>query len=518
MRSTDSFGHHHAHIGIILLSVLIGAALATVVIYHPRAGAVAVAAGPSNNGVAGTGGAKAVEQAYEAVADRVLPTVVSISVETRGTGDTEQLDQFFKDNPFFEPFFKERPNQKSAPRGYSMGSGWIYREDGYIVTNAHVVRDAEKLTVKLHDKANDGREYPATLVASDPKTELAVIKVNAGRRLPTLTLGDSTGARVGQMVFAVGAPFSLDQTFTQGVISAKGRFLPGQSEFIRIGDILQTDAPINPGNSGGPLVNLDGEVLGINVAIATGGMSRGNVGIGFAVSGDTAKIVVPQLIAKKKVARGWLGINIGDLNDNMRDFYGVPAGGVLVEGITEGGPAAASDLKVDDIIVAVNGKKVSDTWDLQKEVANTPPGVTVFLDVVRDKKPVRVGVKLAEMPAKYAGVEASGKPGAAEQGQQASPLGMTVKTVTPEIAKQLGLKAAKGVVVADVDQDGPAAGKLMKNDVITSVDRAPVATVQEFTAAIAAAKRSGRRYVIIGFSHKAGDEWMTSKVDLEPNW
>jgi len=323
-----------------------------------------------------------------------------------------------------------------------MGSGWIYREDGYIVTNAHVVRDEVKLTVRLHDKLGDENEYPAQLIASDPKTELAVIKVDAGRKLPTLKLGNSRDLKVGQFAMAVGAPFGLDQTFTSGVISAKGRFLPGQSDYIRIGDIIQTDASINPGNSGGPLVDLDGNVVGVNVAIASSGPVAGNVGIGFAIPADTATDVIPQLIENKKVARGWLGISIGDMTDNMRDFYGVPDGGVLVQGIRPDGPAANTDLKVDDVIVAVNGQKATDTWELQKTVSSVRPGGEVTLDVVRDKKPLQVKIKLAEMPAKYTGLEEPqpGKP-AGKQPEavvEGKALGITVKALNKDVATQMG--------------------------------------------------------------------------------
>jgi serine protease Do len=527
MHTSGSLVNRHSHITIILLSVIVGALLAALVIYYPKVHTPADAQTQVTG--AGTGIMKELDAAFTGVADRTTPAVVSISVETVGGapsmgGDEEGADpgDLFN-NPFFEPFFKEfrgggagkGEKPKVQPRGHSLGSGWVYREDGYIVTNSHVIRNADKITVRLHDVEGDETEYPAKLVGSDPKTELAVIKVDVNRKLPTLKLGSSKDTKVGQWVMAVGAPFQLEQTVTVGVISAKGRFLPGQSKYIRIGDIIQTDASINPGNSGGPLVNMNGDVVGINVAIVSSGITPGNVGIGFAIPADTARYVVEELVQNKKVARGWLGITIGDLDDNMKDFYGAPEGGALVEGINKDGPAVNSDLKVDDVIVAVDGEKVKDTWDLQKAVSVRRPGVDVTLSVVRDKKTVEVKVKLGEMPAKYAGLEEEKQEPAVAQ---SSPLGIKVEDLTAETARQLGIERKTGVFVRSVNPDGPAAQRLQSGDIITRVNRTVVNSVAEYNKAIEEAKNAKATYVIVGYERQADGEIVSGRASVSPRW
>ncbi|NSW54652.1 MAG: Do family serine endopeptidase [Armatimonadetes bacterium] len=523
---TVSTVNRHSHITIILLSVLVGAVLTGLVLYYPRAhspvGAQEVTQVPDS--------VQDLEDAFVAVADATLPAVVSINVETSGpTGNVDEFEEFFKDNPFFEPFFRDREEGREGgktpkrprrqPRGMSMGSGWIYSEDGYIVTNSHVVRDAVKITVKLHDKDNEDKEYPAELVGNDPKTELAVIKVDAGRKLPTVKLGKSADLKVGQWVMAVGAPFSLEQTATVGIVSAKGRFLPGQDpRYMRIGDIIQTDAAINPGNSGGPLVNMRGEVIGINVAIVSNGFAApGNVGIGFAIPADTAARVIPALIKDKKVARGWLGISISELDENAQDFFGVPDGGVLVEDVNPGGPAAKSDLKIRDVIVAVNGQRVRSTWELQKTISDTPPGEKVVLDVIREKRPAQVEVVLGEMPAKYTGLETSGET-PAEVTPEVSALGIVVEPLTNEAIEALQCPAKSGVVVADVDPEGPALGRLEKGDIITAINNTKVDNPEEYRKALEEAKGSGKKYVMVFIERRVDDEWTRRSVSVEPEW
>jgi serine protease Do len=282
------------------------------------------------------------------------------------------------------------------PRG-GLGSGWVYSEDGYIVTNAHVVKDATDIRVRLYDRDGDDRQYEAKLIGTDPRTELALLKIDAGRKLPTLGVGDSHALQVGEWVMAVGSPFELDQTVTVGVVSAKGRMLGSGDPRFQMGDIIQTDASINPGNSGGPLVDLDGRVIGVNVAILSGG-APGNVGIGFAIPAATVERVIPQLKADGKIVRGWLGITIRDLNGNLRDAYKVPDGGALVETMRGDSPAKAGGLREEDVIVGVNGEAVKDSWALQQAVANHRPGEELKLDVVRGGKHEEVRVKLGDIP------------------------------------------------------------------------------------------------------------------------
>jgi len=301
---------------------------------------------------------------------------------------------------------------------------------------------------------------------------------------------------------------------TVGVISAKSRFLPGTREYIRRGDIIQTDAAINPGNSGGPLVNLRGEVIGINVAYRPGQFG-GNAGIGFAIPSNTAKTVVPELIQNKKVARGWLGVEIDDLSPAQREFFGAPDGGAWVGKITPDSPAAASDLKVEDIIVAVNDTPIPDTWTLQKVIGSFRPGTKVTLTVVRNKQQHKVEVTLGEMPAKYAGLEP-----ATPDSQVAAdwPLGIKVADLTPQLAQQFGIKRQQGVVVQRVDEAGPAAGKLIPGLVILKVNGQEVNNVAEYRAQMDKAKKEGVKTIILHVEQETEEGATVSLVDLDADW
>jgi serine protease Do len=512
----ESFAHRHSHLIIILLAGVLGALLALLAIYGFRghmAQAPVFAQGDA-------GAAVAVEKAFVDVAARTLPAVVNISAERVSREKAQpELPDLFKDFPFDFKFGPETPKGGKPPaeRGQSLGSGWVYSPDGYIVTNYHVVQGGTNIKVTLYDDPKDDRQYPAKVIGADPRTELAVIKIDAPRKLPTLSLGDSEAVKVGQWTMAVGAPFGLQQTVTVGVVSAKGRFIPGQSKFIRIGDVIQTDAAINPGNSGGPLCGVGGQVMGINVAIVSPGMVPGNVGIGFAIPANTAKDVIPQLIKSGKVARGWLGITIEDLTPNMRDFYGAPDGGALVTGIQPEAPAAQSQLKEDDVIVAVDGQKIRDTWELQKHVAERKPGTELALDILRGKKPMQVKLKLGEMPGKYTGLEGGGKPGAPESASTA--LGLRVAAITPDVAKGLDLPRKLGVVVLNVDTQSPAYGQIQRGDVIIKINDAAVTTVDDYAKAVAKAEKDRAKFLIFRLERKGEEgETMTIVADIPTQW
>ncbi len=540
MSLENLWGHRHSHIIIILLSVIAGAAIAGVVIYYPRvepAVTLPVTAQPLTT----------LEEGFVAVAERARPAVVNISaerVEKRRLPTLPDFEEFFRQFPwpFGEPEGREgeekkpyryefrwpfgQPEQPEGKekepefkefRGRSLGSGWIYSADGYIVTNAHVVEGASDIKVQFYDVENDDRKYPANLIATDPKTELAVIKVEVNRKLPALSLGSSKDAKVGEWVIAVGSPLGLQQTVTAGIISAKGRTLPGTSKYIRLGDIIQTDAAINFGNSGGPLVNLQGEVVGINVAIAAQAPRpmAGNIGIGFSIASDTAKEVVPQLIKQKKVTRGWLGISIQELTPNLKDAYGAEYG-VLVSNIQSDSPASKSDLQAEDVIVAVDGEKVENTWDLQKAVMSKQPGTLVTLDVIRNKQPKQVKVKLGEMPGKYAGLE---QPQEETEPATKQALGLTVGELTSQIAEDLHLPAdTEGVVAMEVDAGGPAAESVEKGDIITQINRQPVKSLDDYQQAIEQAKESGKDYVILHLLRMVDGEVHRLIVDIAVNW
>jgi serine protease Do len=518
--------HSHSHIVIILLSFLLGAVATGLVLYYPHAQQAMAT-------VASAQGLDAFDDMFVRVAAKTTPTVVTITADqvVQGGGSSGfDLRDFFKNMPpgFENPFGggddesgsdtpRKPGTQPRAQRRPVLGSGWIYSSDGYIVTNAHVVADTKNIKVKLHDVQNDLKEYPAKIVGTDPKTELAVIKIDAPRKLPTLQLGNSENLRIGQWVMAVGAPFRYEQTVTAGIVSAKGRKLEGESKYVQLGDIIQTDASINPGNSGGPLVDLHGSVVGINVAIAAAGPNPANVGIGFAVPADTAKVIIPQLISKKKVVRGWLGINIKELNENLRDAFGV-SGGVLVDGIRKDGPAAKSDLKIQDVIVAVNGTPVNDTYELQKAIGNSAPGTQVAMDVYRDGKSVKVTVTLGEMPANVAGFgeEKSSPEEAAtpETGPEATALGIKVSGITEAVATKMKLDGTQGVLVTDVAADSPAANRLTAGMVVLQVGRDQVNSPAEFKAAMGKAAGAGKSYILLRVKASQEGEFVTTTMDI----
>ena len=341
----------------------------------------------------------------------------------------------------------------------------------------------------------------------------------AGRPLPTLKVGDSKDLQVGEWVMAVGSPFQLEQTVTAGIVSAKGRFLDHPSAKFRIGDIIQTDASINPGNSGGPLVDLKGEVIGVNVAIVSQTLVPANAGVGFAVPAETIQQVIPTLKAEGRVARGWLGISIRDLNENKRDYYKVPDGGVLVEEVREDGPAKGSDLQSEDVIVSISGEKVTDTWSLQKAVAGHRPGEELTLGVVRAGKPREVKLNLGATPAEYAGyAEPKGKP-AETPAAPNEVLGLSLESITAAIAEEKSLAAKEGVYVKAVEADSEAAEKgLLPNDVILKVNVTETKTADDVTKAIKQAKDNGDKYVIVRIARMTTDgERQVITLDLDPS-
>jgi len=518
MAKKTMFSHRHSHIIIILLSVIVGLGIAAMVMYspaiHERITPPATAQGLGN-----------LQDAFVEVATEVRPAVVNITaerVQKRTMPEIPpQLREFFEQfrGPFGMPEGEPGEGQEIPFKSQSLGSGWIYREDGYIVTNTHVVEGGTDFQVQLFDKEDD-HKYDAKLVGEDPKTDLAVLKINIDRKLPTLSLGSSADARVGQWVMAIGTPFGLDQTVTAGIISAKGRFLPGLSKYIRLGNIIQTDAAINRGNSGGPLVNLRGEVIGINVAIVSSSMAAGNVGIGFAIPSDTARDIIPQLIEHKVVKRGWLGIGLDELTANTKDFYGVEHG-ALVANIQKDSPVADSDLQVEDVIAAVNGQPVKDTWELQQAIGNSPPGTTVELTVVRNKKERTVKVTLGEMPAKYAGLEQpeeAKEERPADDASASTALGVTVRSLINEDRTRLDVRPFRGVIVTDVAVQGPARGKLAKGDLIITVNQVLIKDLNDWDFALQTAQKSDKSYVVLRVLRNVDGEILHSIVDINVEW
>ncbi|MFQ5899428.1 MAG: DegQ family serine endoprotease [Candidatus Methylomirabilia bacterium] len=417
---------------------------------------------------------RALEEAFVAVADRAMPAVVNVSTVPkkgpvpRGPEFEKRFREFFGPE-FFERFFPRRP----LPRLRAAGSGLLVDPSGYILTNNHVIENAAEITVQLSDK----RKFTATLIGRDPKSDLAVLRIDAPSPLPVAELGDSDAIRIGEWAIAIGNPFGLDRTVTVGIISATGRTRVGVATYE---SFIQTDASINPGNSGGPLLNLDGQVIGINTAIVAAGQ-----GIGFAIPINMAGKIMRQLIDKGRVVRGWLGIAIQDLTDELASAFGVkPRSGVLVADVMEGSPAADAGLKAGDIITEFAGERIREVTDLQKQVAATPPGERAVLTVMRDKKRSRLTVAVGEMPEEGTVV-------AAAEGKE--DWGLTVTPLTPELAARHELTAKRGVVVTEVEVASPAdkAG-IRPGDAILEINREPVADVEALRAAIAKVKPGQR--------------------------
>lgn len=446
-------------------------------------------AGPSLERRAEMGGAWA--QAAQApsvaeVAQKAMPAVVNISttqkIERRRApfpfpmpdpGPFGEKDPF---EEFFRRFFGDRPPFGGPLR--SLGSGFIISEDGYIITNHHVIREADKITVRLSMLREE--EYQATIVGTDEKTDLALIKIEAKHSLPTLPLGNSTNLRVGDWVIAIGNPFGLEQTVTIGIVSAKGRVIGGPYD-----DFIQTDASINPGNSGGPLLNLAGEVVGVNTAIFSRG--GGNIGIGFAIPIDLAKTVVAQLRETGAVTRAWLGVMIQAVTPELARSFGLQeTRGALVAEVTPGSPAAQVGMQRGDIIVEFNGTAIRDSHELPALVAQSPVGSRAKVTVLRDGKERTFSVTLGELKDQEA---------RAQSGE--SQWGMTVADLSPELARRFQLEQdRKGVVVVDIEPGSPAdTGGLRPGDIIEEVNRQPVSTVKDFTTAVASAK--GRETLLL---------------------
>ncbi|MGD8570581.1 MAG: DegQ family serine endoprotease [Gammaproteobacteria bacterium] len=454
-------------------------------------------------------------KAFASVAKNVSPSVVFVQVESTQKEDIQS--QFFPPlgEDFFRRFFGDPSRQ--PPHGHdgdqqqerhmvSQGSGFVFKsEDGlfadrtYILTNNHVVENADDIKVTFQD----GEEFDAEVKGTDPKSDIAVIEVKKAG-FPALKWADSSKLEVGEWVLAMGNPFGLSHTLTVGVVSAKGRTSLGISDYE---DFIQTDAAINPGNSGGPLVNLDGDVVGVNTAIFS--RSGGSMGVGFAIPSNLAKNIANQLIEKGKVIRGFLGIVIQTLTPDLAKSFGVEQSkGILVAQVSEDSPAAKAGLKQGDVIISYKGKAVSDIGDFRNRVALTVPGSREKLTIIRNGKRREMRVTIGELSkAKTVAQAEAGTP----ESETSSELGITVQTLTPDLAKQFNTKPGEGVVVTDIDQGSIAAmAGIRSGDVILQVDRKPVNSAAEFNRAISKAgedKRvlllvssgDGQRYVVLSW-------------------
>ncbi len=443
-----------------------------------------------------------IRTSYADVVEKTLPAVVRIEAEHKNKPQSSASQSPFP----FDDLFRQVPEMQRPPIERGLGSGVIVSADGTILTNNHVIEGADRITVIL----SNNKSYEARLVGSDRPSDLAVLKIEA-QNMPYLTLGNSDAVRVGDIVLAIGNPLGIGQTVTAGIISAKGRRtgLSYGSSNDSFEDFLQTDAPINRGNSGGALVNLNGELIGINSQILAGGPSGGNIGIGFAIPSNMAKSVMEQLLKDGRVRRGMLGINIQNITDDTAKALDLQdTSGVLVSNVRPGSAAEKAGLKRGDIITAINGEKIEDSNVLRNKVAGTMPGTEIKLTVLRRGQQMELSATLDEYNLDTAANEPSGKDNnPADKGKAGGRLGLSVQSVTPQLAKQLGLDSASGVVVTDVDPTGPAADAgIARGDVILEVNTQPVDSPEAVQEAMA---KSGDKPVLLLVWRKGSTVFMT---------
>lgn len=427
---------------------------------------------------------------FTELAEKVGSAVVNISTTQkikrhRGLPPGMEIPDFPEDSPWgdlFKKFFGDEGGSQEDFNTQSLGSGFIIDESGYVITNNHVVRDAEEIIVRLTDR----REIKAKVVGTDPRSDVALLKIDADN-LPVLKLGDSTGLKVGEWVMAIGSPFGFDNSVSVGVVSAIGRNLPSENYV----PFIQTDVAINPGNSGGPLFNLKGEVIGINSQIYS--RTGGFMGLSFAIPISVAKGVVEQLRAKGHVSRGWLGILIQDVNRELAESFGMkqPKGAAVLK-IMEDSPAASADFKIGDVIIEFNGKSIHRSSDLPLAVGSTPIGKSAKVKVIREGKTITFNVKIGELPseAKLAENKSSAKP------TKANKLGITVENLSAELRRRLDIKK-NGVIVKDVDKGPAASAGIRRGDVILKLNHKDIKDTDQFDKLVRGLKKGQSIPVLI---------------------
>ncbi|PLX95549.1 MAG: peptidase [Desulfuromonas sp.] len=394
------------------------------------------------------------------------PAVVNISTSKTADAHSSMMNQFdSRHRDFFEEFFENFFQGREIPqhKQKSLGSGFIISADGYILTNDHVVDDADEITVQLAG----GKTYPAVIKGIDQKLDLALLKIDSDETLPTVKLGNSEQLEIGEWVMAIGNPFGLEQTVTVGIVSAKGRVI-GAGPYD---NFIQTDASINPGNSGGPLFNTRGEVVGINTAIVAGGQ-----GIGFAIPINAAKNILPQLKETGHVTRGWLGVTIQHVSEELADSFGLEsAEGALVSSVAAGSPADQAGLKRGDIILSLNDQHIASMTDLPRLVAEIPVGETAKVTVFRDGKERDFNVQVGELEDTVQAKKTSNN----------DSLGLSVMEISPELRRRLNIQAEQGVVITAVTPASPAAESgLRPGDVIVEFNNQQITSTQDLTAAL----------------------------------
>lgn len=436
---------------------------------------------------------------FSSVIGPVLPSVVNIS-STKITKQQPNAPGFF-DDPMLRQFFGDQSAPPSAApqmqREFSLGSGVIINPDGYILTNNHVVEGSSDVEVFTQER----QKFKAKVIGTDPRTDVAILKIDASG-LTAVTFGDSSKLKVGDLVFAIGDPFGIGETATTGIVSATGRGLGGAIEQYE--DFIQTDAAINPGNSGGALIDLHGDLIGINTAILAGG-GGGNQGVGFAIPVDMARNVMDQIVEHGKVIRGYLGVSIQAVDPDLAKAFGLPrGGGALVGDVSPDSPAAKAGVQRGDVILELDGQAVNGPNDLSVRISEMPPGSVAHLKIFRNGQPRDLNVTLVENVEKAAGAQTNGPAATAMKGLQ-------VEDLTPQISQQLGLPSStSGVVVTNVDPSSSAAAVgIQQGDVIEEANRKPVHNVNEFEQAIGT---SGNQAVLL-LVNRGGN---TRYVAIEP--
>ncbi|MCF6246986.1 MAG: DegQ family serine endoprotease [Desulfobacula sp.] len=404
---------------------------------------------------------------FSELAQKAKPGVVNIRTTKTIEGGGRVYRHFFGQpfggnrqglDDFFAPFFNQRPQSRKES---SLGSGFIISKDGYIVTNNHVIKDADKIKVILHDN----KEYDAKVIGTDPMTDLALIKIEA-KKLKPLTFGSSSDIKVGSWVVAIGSPFGLEQTVTAGIVSAKGRII-GSGPYD---DFIQTDASINPGNSGGPLLNMDGEVIGINTAIIRSGQ-----GIGFAIPSDMAQGIIDQLTEQKRVSRGWMGVAIQNITEKLAKYYGIEeTRGVYIAKVYEGDPADNAGIMVGDVIIQINNKKIDSSRDLSRTVASHFVGKTIKVKLIRNGDEKTIKVKLGKRPDQ--------NPDVVAENNSQDLFGYRLKQMDSDLAKQLGYPPeVKGLVVLEIKPGTPASNSnVRQGDVLIEINRQKIGSLSEY--------------------------------------
>ena len=442
--------------------------------------------------------ARGAPESFADLAEKVSPAVVNI---TTTTSVATAMDPFADGGPIvpegspFEDFFRdflERNGPGEAPNhprsSSALGSGFVISEDGFIVTNNHVITEADEIMVEFYS----GKELPAKLVGTDPNTDLALLKVESDKPLAFVPWGNSDAARVGDWVMAMGNPLGQGFSVSAGIVSARGRALSGSYD-----DFIQTDAAINPGNSGGPLFNLDGEVIGVNTAILS--PNGGSIGIGFAMSSHVAKSVIDQLKQFGETRRGWLGVRIQDVTEDIATAIGLPeAKGALVTDVPEG-PGMDAGIKAGDVIMSFDGADVQDTRGLVQQVGNAEVGKSVRVKVFRDGKTETLMVTLGRRETAENAEAAAAAPEGTAPEEDAKVLDMTVTAMTAEIAQEMGLAPdTSGLLVREVVEPSEAFDKgLRPGDVISQAGQTEVKSIADFNARIADAKEAGRKSILL---------------------